>query len=50
MKRLLLILSVMFFVTGTLRSQDVQNMQAKNRKLREEIAMLQERIKQLQTI
>lgn len=44
MKRLLLILSVMIFVAGTLRSQDVQNMQAKNRKLQEEIAMLQERI------
>ena len=34
---LLLILSVMFLLTGTLRSQTMQNMQAKNRKLRKDL-------------
>ena len=44
MKRFLLIISLLFVVTGTLLSQEVQDMQAKNRKLQEEIALLQERV------
>ena len=44
MKRLLLIISILISITGTLHAQGVEDMQARNRRLKEEIATLEKRI------
>ena len=44
MKRTLLIVSVLCTLSGLLRAQNVEDLQARNRRLQEEIATLEERI------
>ena len=44
MKRTLLIVSVLCTLSGLLRAQNVEDLQARNRRLQEEISTLEERI------